>query len=408
MPPRCWWASSAGTIASQELVVESSASDAATVMAEPPPPLITDEQDVVVAKNWVLSCIASAEPVTPSCVIEVGRVVAAVMQSRGASSLPFVLSVVSRLQAFAAKDERAADLHVAWAHLSLVVLVNCGTVLAMPQLARYAMGLLRQRRNRNELARQFSSRLADGDVGELQLVSGSKVPEELLRSQSAHHLPVTLLISFEAVAEAITEEASAEVYAVFGAEAAAELKVAITGALLNPDADEVGSSSLTPRAPTRAQAKRHFSLEALRPSHSDEAATITVVVVDGGAAEATAVAGDAAAAAAPSGGQELFTGRARDCIADLLARHGVGATTQLVQPHARAALLAPTLDKREKVRYARKATSDAAGAGAATSGAADSRKLSTAAAALPELPVSHNVLSDPVKRDHGHPYASRG
>ncbi|RNF18215.1 uncharacterized protein Tco025E_04564 [Trypanosoma conorhini] len=392
----------AGKIPQQGPAADGGVFEAATEMAEPPPPLVTDEQDVAVAKNWVLSLLAGARPVTPTCVIEVGRVVAAVMQSRGAAALPFVLAVVSQLQAFVANDKKIPDLHVAWAHLSLVVLVNCGEVLALPQLLRYAADLLQQRRHRSELAKQFSSRLTDGAVGALHLAGGSNMPEEPLRSQPASHPPLTLLISFEAVAEAIAGDAGAAVYAAFGARAAAELKAAIVGALLRPDADDVGTPPPTPRARARAQSRPHFSLEAPRRCHGNEGASVTVSVVEGGAA-----AGDAAApAAAPSSGRrELFTGRARDSIAGLLARHCVVATTQLGQRHARDALLAPAIERREKTTNAGKTAAEAAAedAGAAKNGATDSRGLYAAAGSFCRTPISPNAQStrsNPKTRNH--------
>ncbi|PBJ78016.1 hypothetical protein BCY84_05273 [Trypanosoma cruzi cruzi] len=341
----------AGTIPSQDVDVGSSIPDAETVTAEAPPPLVTNEQDMAVAENWIWSVLASTQPVTPSCVIEVGRVVEAVMQVRGASSLPFVLSFVSRLQAFVKNEKKTSELHMAWAHLSLAVLANCGAILTLPHLLRYAVHLFQQRQRGNELARQFELRLTEGSVGPLQLARGGNAAEELLCAQSANCPPVTVLIAFDTVAEIIAEDADAEVYTVFRTQRKDELKAVISSACFKMDAADASTPPLTPRA--RARARRLFSLEPLGPSRS-VSASITVLVVDGGATAATATADDASVTAASVFKRESLMENSKNCIADLLARHGVGATTHLVHASARAATLTTAIEKREMIGKTKK------------------------------------------------------
>ncbi|EKF28956.1 hypothetical protein MOQ_007275 [Trypanosoma cruzi marinkellei] len=340
----------AGTIPSQDVDVGSNFPDAETVTAEAPPPLVTNEQDMAVAENWVWSVLASTQPVTPSCVIEVGRVVEAVMKVRGASSLPFVLSFVSRLQAFVGNEKKTSELHMAWAHLSLVVLANCGAILTLPHLLRYAVHLFQQRRHGNELARQFEFRLTEESVGPLQLARGGNAADELLCAQPANCPPVTVLIAFDTVADIIAEDADAEVYTVFSTQRKDELKAVISGACFKMDAADASTPPLPSRV--RARARRLFSLEPLCPSRV-VSASIAVSVVDGVSTAATAASGDTSVAAASFLKREPLMGKPKNCIADLLARHGVAATTHLVHASARAATLTTAIEKRGKIMEAK-------------------------------------------------------
>ncbi|KEG06972.1 hypothetical protein DQ04_11431000 [Trypanosoma grayi] len=311
--------------------------DAAEWMSAPQ--LATDGQDVAAAESWVVSVVSGARAVTPLCVVEIGRVVAAVLQCRGAPTLPFALSIVYRLQEGVASDRKNSELHVALSHLSLVVLVNCGALCGMPRLTRYASDLLQERRQANELARAFSSRLGTNDndsssnkVSTLRLASDGDVEGILLNAEPANRPPVTHLIDFDAVVDIIVEascngaSAAGDVMTAFGAHSADELKAAIASTCFHGGGDGGITPPLTPRA--RARAERAFTLAFAGPQNTP-GAFLSVTVLDGSAAASPVSTGVVPGAA---GKRVFFAETAKTRIAELLARHGVGASTQLLRP----------------------------------------------------------------------------
>lgn len=267
----------AGTIPQQDADGDTSGGADASMMAEAPPLFVTDEKDIAVGKNWVLSVISSGRPVTLLCVIEAGRVMEAVMRIHGTPMLPFALLVVSKLQSFVSSRKKNAELSLEWAHLSLVVLANCGAVFGLPRLSQYASELLRQRCNRNEVAKRPGRRLNGGDANAFQDASGHEAAGRLLRTQPADCPPVTSLIEFVTVANIIAEGATADICAAFGAQDAAGLKTAIA----NTCASGNGVNVTTPPQSLRdhAGAERVLTLASMRlPQDGD--ASITIPVVD--------------------------------------------------------------------------------------------------------------------------------
>lgn len=329
-------------------------------------PLLTDGRDVATAKEWLLSVIGKSRDdnsdVSATCVVEVGRVMGALLQGCGAAELSFALAVADMLQSFASDTKKNTDLHVAWSHQSLVILVNCSIFCGAPQLYRYATELLEQRHNAGELSTHFCHN-TEGDTIRLMRPKhgsqqeGGQANLQPLRTQPMDEPPVTIRVDMDVVINMVAENATEELMSALRfppqdnraskkntTAVADRLKAAVADASsavrhskqsVEPRQHQQkgGQSTVTAGAQRDAWVFYPGILDVPAPeadgkSQASECGPRLSVIVDSEKIPAQ----DSAETTHGVGGQPLFILPVRERIAELLARHNVGPTTTLIPP----------------------------------------------------------------------------